>query len=170
VDDVDIAAYLERGKVPFAWRPHRRALTAQELAQVLGVRGYQVVKTVIVEADGCPWIAALPAPLVVDVDCLATALDALSVRLLTEDEFAPLFLGCEVGAEPPLGRLYDLPVVVDRQLARQSHLIFRAGTHEATAGLSWDDFVRLESPRVAVFAVAPPARPRPPVPAGAWTA
>jgi Ala-tRNA(Pro) deacylase len=51
------------------------------------------------------------------------------VRLATEAEFASLFPDCELGAMPPLGELYGLPVYVDESLSVDKEIIFSAGTH-----------------------------------------
>jgi Ala-tRNA(Pro) deacylase len=51
-----------------------------------------------------------------------------------------------VGAEPPFGQLYGLPVVVDEHLARAGRLLFRAGSHEESIELGFEDFLNLEAP------------------------
>src|SRR5260370_30099110 len=51
-----IVEYLERRKVPYERRTHRRALTAQEVAACMHVTGYRVAKSVIVQAGGKTWI------------------------------------------------------------------------------------------------------------------
>ena len=140
-------------------RRHARAVSAQELAASVHASGYRVAKPVLVEADGHPFIVVVPASDLVDTDRLAAALGARQVRLMRESEFADLFTGCEVGAEPPLGSLYELPVVIDRSLARSMSLIFRAGSHEDALEMRYEDFAQLEHPRLAEFAMANPALP-----------
>ncbi|HUP73308.1 MAG TPA: YbaK/EbsC family protein [Acidimicrobiales bacterium] len=55
-----------------------------------------------------------------------------SMRLAHEDEFSDAFPDCEVGAEPPFGNPYDVPVYVDRRLLEAPKLVCRAGSHTAT--------------------------------------
>src|SRR5439155_398310 len=106
-------------------------------------------------------IPALPPAEIVDPVRLASALGADRVRILHESEFLDLFKDCEVGAEPPFGALYGLPVVMDRSLAQApGPLVFRAGSHEEALEMKPEDFVRLEKPRLADFAVVPPSIPR----------
>jgi Ala-tRNA(Pro) deacylase len=155
----EIVDHLQSSRVPFVVREHRRAVTAQELAAAVHVSGYRVAKSVLVSVDGQPVIAVLPAADLVDTDQLAAALGAKQVRLMREPEFAHLFGSCEVGAEPPFGTLFGIPVVVDRSLARSVPLIFRAGSHEEALEMRYEDFARLETPRLAEFAVAQPAFP-----------
>jgi Ala-tRNA(Pro) deacylase len=155
MSEVDVVSYLEDAHVPFSRRHHRYAVTAQEVAQAMGVSGYQVAKTVVVQADGDIWMAVLPAPLVLDLRQLRVVLKAHAIRLLREGEFASMFAGCEIGAEPPLGGLYRLPVVVDEELAQQENIIFNAGSHEEAITMRFADFARIEAPLVADIATRP---------------
>lgn len=159
-----IIDYLEQGGAKYQRRAHPRAITAQELAASLEVTGYRVAKTVLIEADGKTWMAVLPAPELVDPHRLAQALGARKVRLLHESEFAQLFPGVEPGAEPPFGKLYGLPVLVELSLTREQRLVFRAGSHEEAIELDYAEYARLEQPSVASFGVLPermeqPAQP-----------
>lgn len=145
-------------------RTHPRAVTAQELAHSLGVSGYQVAKTVVVEADGRPYLAVLPAPDWLDLEAFARVVGAQKARLMREGEFLHFFPDCEPGAEPPFGGLYGLPVVVDESLARQKLLVLRVGSHEEAVEMSWDDFRALERPKLGSFAMSvPPSTRRPEV-------
>jgi Ala-tRNA(Pro) deacylase len=96
-------------------------------------------------------LAVLPAPNHVRLDMLATELRK-PVRLATEQEFSSLFPDCELGAMPPLGSLYNLPVFVDESLAADEAIVFNAGTHRDAIRMLYDDFVRLTKPRVCSFA------------------
>ncbi len=148
----DPEEYLDYANLPFVSERHTRVISAQKLAHVLGISGHQIAKTVLLQADGRVWMAVLQAPDIVDLDRLGAALDASSLRLLEEGEFAPLFLGCEAGAEPPFGKLYGVPVIVDRALAQQPEIVLRAGSHEKVIRMRFSDFQRLESPKIADFA------------------
>jgi Ala-tRNA(Pro) deacylase len=155
----EIVRHLQSSRVPFVVRRHSRAVTAQELAASVHVSGYRVAKSVLVDADGAAVMAVLPAADIVDTDRLAQALGVRRVRLMREFEFAGLFGDCELGAEPPLGSLYGVPVVVDRSLARSVPIIFRAGSHEEALEMRYEDFAQLEHPRLADFAMAHPCLP-----------
>jgi Ala-tRNA(Pro) deacylase len=148
-----IIEYLQRNEVPFKRRPHPQAVSAQELAASLHVSGASVAKSVIVDADGQKWIAVLPASETVNIARLAEVLKARKVRLLGESEFAPIFADCEIGAEPPFGGLYGIPVVVDSWLADATWIRLRAGSHQESLEMAYSDFVSLEKPRVGSFGI-----------------
>jgi Ala-tRNA(Pro) deacylase len=148
-----LQAYLRENRVPFQIRHHPVAYSAREVAASEHVPGKMMAKTVVVFAGGETVMLALPASHRVDVEQAAAALGAKEVRLAHEGELAVYFPDCEVGAMPPFGNLYDVPVWVDRSLAEGEAIVFRAGTHTDTMSLTYGDYARLAEPNVAEFAV-----------------
>jgi Ala-tRNA(Pro) deacylase len=112
-----------------------------------------LAKVVIAKADGNFLMLVLPADHRVDFERLKSALGLGEVRLAQEAEFRDLFPGCEVGAMPPFGNLYGVPVHVDRALEKDEEIVFNAGTHTLTAKMRFRDFAALVKPVVAEFAV-----------------
>jgi Ala-tRNA(Pro) deacylase len=151
----ELEAYLRESKVPFQAQHHAVAYTAQEVAASEHVPGRMLAKVVIVLGDGKLSMLVLPAPARVDLDRAAASLGAKEVRLAHEDEFADRFPGCEVGAMPPFGNIYDLPVFVDKSLAEDETIVFEAGTHTDTMSMKYADFERLVKPQAAEFARQP---------------
>ena len=146
-----LEAYLREKQVPFDVRHHPRAITAQEVAASEHVPGKMLAKTVMVLADGKMVMLALPAPYQVDVDEAGKVLGAEG-RLAHEEEFENTFPDCEVGAMPPFGNLYEVPVCVEAALAEDETIVFRAGTHTDTMSVSYADFERQVEPTIAEFA------------------
>lgn len=140
--------YLSINGVEFQEESHRRAYTAQQVAAIEHVPGQQFAKVVMLVVDGRAVMAVLPATRSVHFDGVAESLQAHEVRLACESEFAPLFPDCEVGAMPPFGNLYCVPVYVDESLARVDDIVIQAGTHRDTMRLRYHDFSRLAQPVV----------------------
>jgi Ala-tRNA(Pro) deacylase len=115
------------------------------------ISGKELAKTVVLWTGEEMILAVLPAPNHVRFDKLAAEVGK-SVRLATEQEFSSLFPDCELGAMPPFGSLYSLPVYVDESLAADEAIVFNAGTHRDAIRMRYDDFVRLAKPRVCSFA------------------
>jgi Ala-tRNA(Pro) deacylase len=160
-----IQRYLEDHEISYRVHRHPRAITAQETAQAEGVTGWKVVKNVACEVDGRPVICAIAAPDVVDLDALADVFGAGDVRLLEESELADLFPDCELGAAPPLGGLFGLPVIFDRQLLGAESLLMNAGNHEELLEVSTRDYLEQEAPRLANIGVLPEEHWRHAIPA-----
>ncbi len=146
-----LEAYLRENQVPFQTQHHPTAFTAQAVAQSEHIPGRFLVKVVMVVADGELTMLALPATNRVDVAHVAVLLDAQSVHLADETGFAATFPDCEVGAMPPFGNLYGVPVYVDKALVEDETIFFQAGTHTDTISMKYADFARLVRPTVADF-------------------
>jgi Ala-tRNA(Pro) deacylase len=76
------------------------------------------------------------------------------VELATEGDFRDRFPDCEVGAMPPFGNLYGMPVYVAEALAADEEIAFNACSHTELIRLAYEDFQRLVKPKVVSFAAA----------------
>ena len=144
--------FLDGAGVSYKVTKHPEAFTAQEVAAAEHVPGKAMAKVVIVLADKKPVMTVLPASYRVDFKKLKKLLGAKSVRLASEDEFGGLFPDCEVGAMPPFGEMFDLPVYSDQVLREDERVTFNAGTHTETVTVAYADYERLANPTVGDFA------------------
>jgi Ala-tRNA(Pro) deacylase len=140
--------FLDRNNVPYLTIAHSPAYTAQQIAQVAHVSGRELAKTVILKIDGGLAMAVLPATHHVDLELLRDSLDARTVELAHEVDFETAFPGCELGAMPPFGNLWHVPVYVAEALAEDEQIAFNAGTHTELIQMAYVDFERLVKPRV----------------------
>lgn len=141
--------YLDKAKIRYQIYNHPETFTAQETAQSVHGSGKQMAKVVVLKADGRFVMAVVPADRLVDLPKAAAALGADDVRIATEYEFVRLFPGCELGAMPPFGNLFGLPVYVDSFLDRQKEIFFNAGSHQQTVTLDYPTFKKLAAPVIA---------------------
>ena len=145
---------LDSHNVKYVTITHSTAYTAQEIASLAHVRGDEFAKTVVVRIDGEMVMAVLPASHQVDLALLKAAAKGKKIALASEIDFRDKFPECEVGAMPPFGQLYGMPVFVDESLTRDKEIAFNAGTHHELIRLSYDDFAKLAQPTVARFSTA----------------
>ena len=132
---------------------HRKAYTAQEVAESSHITGHEIAKTVIVKIDGTLAMAVLPASERVDFDMLREVTGVRHVELAEEDEFAHLFNDCDVGAMPPFGNLFGMKVYVDPELALDELIAFNAGNHTELMQMRYRDFESLVEPIMLEFGV-----------------
>jgi Ala-tRNA(Pro) deacylase len=142
---------LRREGAPFVLEHHRPVYTGQTLAAVEHVSGDRVAKVVVLLADRREVMVVVPASHRVDLDRVKAKLGADDVRLAEEREFADAFPDCEVGAMPPFGNLYRMPLYVDAALAGQETITFPAGTHSDTLRMRFADFARIARPTIGDF-------------------
>ena len=145
--------FLDREGVKYVSILHSTAYTAQEVAQSAHIPGDEMAKCVMIKVDGKMAMAVLPASYQVDFGLLREAIGADHVTLAREREFADLFPQCELGAMPPFGNLYGMPVYVAQKLTEDDAIAFNAGTHRELIRLSYPEYARLVQPTVIRFSV-----------------
>ena len=138
---------LDREGIKYVTIQHSRAYTAQEVAAAAHVSGKEMAKTVVTKLDGKPALVVLPAGEKVNFDQLRSNTGAHDVELATEQEFATLFPGCELGAMPPFGNLYGLETYVTKSLAEDEEIAFNAGTLTELVRMPYRDFERVVHPK-----------------------
>jgi Ala-tRNA(Pro) deacylase len=143
--------YLTDQHVYFEVQEHRQVYTMQEVAAALHEKGEHVAKVFIATVDGKPAMLVLPAPAQVDLDKVRVVLKAKEARRAREFEFAQLFADCDVGAMPPFGNIYQVPVYIDRSLVDEPYIVFQAGTHHTTMKIAMTDYLRLAQPVIGDF-------------------
>ena len=139
--------FLDTHKVKYVSSTHSPAFTSQEIAAAAHVSGRQLAKVVIVKAGGQFAMVVIPANDQIHFGKLKEAIGSV-VDLASESEFKDKFAGCEVGAMPPFGNLYEMPVYVASRLSQQDHILFNAGSHSELMQLAYGDFERLVKPKV----------------------
>jgi Ala-tRNA(Pro) deacylase len=144
-------AYLDHERVHYDVLPHPEAFRAAEIAHTLQTPEKEMAKVVIVKVQERFVMMVLPARWNVDLLRLKTVFATHQVRLATEDEITGLFPDCELGAMPPFGNLYGLPVYVDQSLTEDEEIVFQAGTHSDAIRMRYWDYASLAFPVVGEF-------------------
>lgn len=144
--------FLDAQRLKYVIISHSPAYTAAGIAALTHIPGKELAKTVIVKIDGTLAMAVVSASQHVDLALLKAATFAKTVELAAEDEFKESFPDCELGAMPPFGNLYGMPVFADESLSRDQEIAFNAGSHRELVRIAWADFERLVKPRVIQLA------------------
>ena len=145
--------YFEKNQVAYEVGFHPEVFTAQEIAAAQHIPGKEMVKVVMVKADGKMLMLVLPASYQIDMKKLKKVLKAKKVGIAKEKQFEELFPDCEVGAMPPFGNLYNLEVWVDQVLTEDASIVFQAGNHIETMRIKYSDYAGLVNPKVGDFSV-----------------
>ena len=140
---------FDDAKVSYEVYNHPLAYTAQEIAAQQHFSGKEMAKVVMIEVDDRLIMGVIPGSQKINLNTVKASLGAKQVRLATEDEFISRFPECEIGAMPPFGHLFGVPVLVDPALEKDDVIYFNAGNHVQTVRLSYTDFARLVKPQIA---------------------
>jgi len=147
--------FLDANGVRYEVIRHPLAYTAQRIAASARISGKNLAKTIMVKVDGRLAMAVLPASYRVSVDLLRDTVGAHDVEIATEREFKDVFPGCDIGAMPPFGNLWNLSVFVAEVLTDDDEIAFNAGSHTELVRMSYQDFERLVSPTIVRMALGP---------------
>ena len=148
-----LQAFLDENQIKYVVISHSRAFTTQEIAAATHIPGKDLAKAVIVEIDGNLGMAVVPGSQKVDLDLLRDAVGAERVTVAKESAFKDRFPECDLGAMPPFGNLYGMPVYVADSLTEDEEIAFNAGSHTQLMRMAYRDFERLVQPQTLHFAV-----------------
>lgn len=148
VTECRVRAFLDKRGIHYESVHHRLDFTAMEAAEDTHTPGKEFAKAVVLWIDGAFALAVLPAQHHVHLEKVRKALEAKTVRMATEEEMRRLFPDCDLGAEPPFGNLYHLPVYLSTAMVGDEHITFNAGTHEEAIRMRFADWENLVKPRI----------------------
>jgi Ala-tRNA(Pro) deacylase len=140
--------YLDANRIRYSHSIHRRAETALETAAAERIHPHDLAKTIVYAGDNGFGIAVVPGDELVDLPEVARLLGSTTMRLADEGELAEIFPDCELGAMPPFGEPYQMPVLLDAGLAGREFIAFAIGTHSDVVRMSVPDYLRHVRPLV----------------------
>ena len=145
----DVIDYLKHNNVQYEVIEHAPAFSAHEVAIASHVPEKDLAKTLIVNADGKFYMVVMPADHRLVDHLLHEILKAKHIHLASEEDLQLIFPDCEIGAMPPFGNLYALPVYADKTLTNDDMIVFNACSHTRSIRLKMYDFLRLVKPIIA---------------------
>lgn len=148
----DLLRYLNSNKVEFQVIEHDPAFSAHDVAVATHVQEGEMAKAIVVRIDDHLWMAVLRSDQRINQQMIRRVFGARDVHLAHEEDLEVLFPDCQLGAMPPFGHLYGLPVMVEEGLAGDDEIVFNACTHTKSVKMKFKDFRRLAKPVIAAFA------------------
>lgn len=146
-----VTEHLQRRGIEFETRKHARAFSSLEEARALGIAADEVVKTIVLETQNGPVLAAIPASRRLDLHLARRLVGDRHARLATEEEIARVFPGFELGAIPPLADLMGAPVLIDRELEEHDTVVFADGLQTESVELRMADLLAIDATRTAML-------------------
>jgi Ala-tRNA(Pro) deacylase len=138
--------FLQTNQAAYTHSVHPNAFTAREVASAEHLPPREVAKTVVIHTEYGYAMLVVPANRLVDFQEVRTELGFQQLRLATEHELAKLFPDCELGAMPPMGSMYMLPVYLDAGMADEQLISFNGGTHRDVVHMTTSDYCQLVRP------------------------
>jgi Ala-tRNA(Pro) deacylase len=152
VSSTRLQHFLRLYRVSYSLIQHAPVFSSQMAAAAMHIPGKEMAKTVVLEGRAQSYLVVLPASYHVDLYRMGEIVGE-AVHLAPEDKIRELFPDCELGAIPPFGRLYGVPVYMDVALAIGREIVFPAGSHSDALRMNYQDFEDLARPEICSFAV-----------------
>ena len=131
--------FLEKNKVKYEAMQHRTVYTAYDKARTLKVPEKTIVKTLVAKADRDFVFVLVPSNKNLDkvkfkktVNIWRKKQGSKSVKKIgfaTEIWMKKNLKGIKIGATPPFGSLWKLPIFADRALMRNTKIIVNSGNY-----------------------------------------
>ena len=134
--------FLDSHNLSYEVIQHPHTSSSEETADAAYIWGDQLAKSVVLEDERGYVMAVLPASHRVDLKKLRRKMHR-KLELTTETELAEIFRDCEIGAVPPLGAAYGVPVVYDDRLRKLGAVYFEGGDHEDLVYMGGPEFMSL---------------------------
>jgi Ala-tRNA(Pro) deacylase len=156
-----LVEYLKANGAAFRLASYPSPEPEPPVAHAVRPPGALVLDTHLLLIDGRLTLACVPRGEKVNVPGLRATIPAEIVAVEETNDALPSLRSDLGRLIPPFGRLFGLPLLVDEAVTLAPVICFEAFTGTDFVEMAYDDFARIEQPRVAAVAMAgelPPAR------------
>lgn len=140
---------LEQNHIDYDIILHTETFTSMRTAQATHTKGIEFAKPMMINVDGKMIMAVLPANYRVDVKRIKEIMGAKKATIATEEEFRYLFKDSAIGAMPPMGNLYGMDVIMDKDMSNDTNIAFNACNHQEIIRMKFSDYKKVVHPRFA---------------------
>jgi Ala-tRNA(Pro) deacylase len=142
---------LDGNKIKYKILEHRKVFTAYDATQTQHLKLAEVAKAVLVKGKKSLYLGVLPAGQNCDFKALGKlAGDKLS---MAKEKDIIKNLKTKVGLIAPFGSIYQIPVYLDKKLAKNKKINLPAGSYTESIELSVKDYIKLEQPTLGGFSI-----------------
>ncbi len=147
-----IVDFLKQNQVEFKTFEHVPVFTSAEAAKVRGTKVSQGAKALVMIADKKPIMIVVPGDRKVDLKEFKSKFKFRDVGMATKEQVFEL-TGVQIGAVPPTGNLFGLPLYIDTHLGENDTIAFNAGEHSRSIEMKYADFVAVTKPILGEFSL-----------------
>jgi Ala-tRNA(Pro) deacylase len=130
---------------------HEPVFNSEAAAKAIGVKLAEGAKALILLGDGKPLMVVVSGADRVDFKKIKKLLRIRDLQLASPEQVKAIS-GVEIGAVPPFGNLFDVPLYADTKLEAEREIVFSAGTHTVSIQMTYSDFKDISKPIIGDFA------------------
>lgn len=141
---------LEEKKMEFENYEHAAVKTSEEAAVIRNTPLHEGAKALVLYADNKPVMVVVAGDRKLDMKAFKMLYHVKDLRMGTPEEVANV-TRVTIGAVPPFGHLFHIPLYMDASLRDNSHVSFNAGLHTRSIRMKAADYEVFAKPTVGEF-------------------
>ncbi len=146
----NIKNLLDVNKISYKLIEHKPVFTSEDAAKIRGSSLSLGAKALIMKADKKPIMIVVPGDKKVDTSTFKKLYQIKDLEMATREEVKTIS-GVEVGAVPPFGNLFKIPLYFDQTIADNKTVFFNAGSHSKSISMKGSDLEKVTKPIVGKF-------------------
>lgn len=143
---------LKKQGIEFKNYEHKAVYTSQEAASVRNTDIHAGAKALVMYKDEAPVILVLPADMKVDTHTFKKIYKSRNLRMATKEEVEKI-TSVSIGAVPPFGHIFYIPIYMEKSLRDNERIVFNAGMHTRSIEMKESDYEKIAKPIVGEFAL-----------------
>jgi prolyl-tRNA editing enzyme YbaK/EbsC (Cys-tRNA(Pro) deacylase) len=145
-----IVADLKKKSIAFETFDHEAVHTSEEAARVRGEELSSGAKAIVMFADKKPIMIAISGDKKIDTKKFRQLYGVKDLRMATPEEVEQV-TSVKIGAVPPFGHIFSIPLYMDISLQRSKRIFFNPGRHDKTIGMNESDYEKASHPLIGDF-------------------
>lgn len=145
-----IVETLQDAKVKFTSHEHEPVRTSEEAAKIRQTALHTGLKALVMYADDKPVMVSVSADRKVDMKAFKKIFKIRDLRMATPEEVIQV-TAVAIGAVPPFGHIFSIPLYMDQCVRDNASIVFNAGLHHKSISLNEKDFEKVAKPIVGEY-------------------
>lgn len=141
---------FRRANIAFEPYEHKPVFTSQDAARVRNTGLSEGAKALVLFADDKPVMVAVSADRKLDMKVFKKEYGIKNLRMATPAEVERV-TSVPIGAVPPFGHIFGIPLYMDDQIAKNTHVSFNAGLHTKSIRVDRSLYERIAKPIIGSF-------------------
>lgn len=141
---------LKKNGVEYKSYGHKPVFTSEDAAKIRNSSLKQGAKALIMKADKKPIMIVVPGDLKVDTSKFKKLYQIKDLEMAKPEEVKEVS-GVEIGAVPPFGNLFKIPLYFDKTISKNESVFFNAGSHSKSISMKGSDLEKVTNPIVGEF-------------------
>jgi len=145
-----IILFLDKSEAEYRLIEHDLAHSSQEESEITGKKLSQCAKALVLFGDRQPLMVVLSAENKIDFKKFKQKMKIKDLRMATPEQVKEI-TGAEIGTVSPLGNLFNLPLYVDEQLAKEEEIVFGTGLSTKSIIMKCSDYCQIANPVIGDY-------------------